>query len=322
MPAPVFSVVIPTFNRAAFVTKAVDSVLRQTFSNCEILVVDDGSTDSTGDVLRSYEDRIRIVHQANSGVSSARNTGIREATGKWIAFLDSDDEWRENYLARQFECIGVYKDVVCSITNAVTLDSAQVTHSHFQQSILRKFRGDPYIRLERPFSAIMDHPHWFLQPLVVRHDALLRAGLFDTRLTIAEDLDLIARLSLAGPFAFSREPLVEIHRRAESITNLAQQRKLEPMKSSILFETVYSRLARDKRLQSFERTELAKARSANQRWQGNLLLMSGKQNQARASYRKALIIYPSIRSLAKYFISFFPSAVSIRTVKKPVHRTA
>ncbi len=100
-----FSVIIPTYNRANFVTKAVNSVLRQSLKDYEIIVVDDGSTDTTTQALEQYGRTITVVYQANSGVSIARNAGIRMANGTWIAFLDSDDEWKENYLARQLEQI-------------------------------------------------------------------------------------------------------------------------------------------------------------------------------------------------------------------------
>lgn len=89
------SVIIPTFNRGQFIKEAVESVLNQDVRDygLEVLVIDDGSTDNTEEVLKGYEDRIRYIHQANSGAGVARNRGIREARGEWISFLDSDDRW-------------------------------------------------------------------------------------------------------------------------------------------------------------------------------------------------------------------------------------
>ncbi|MBM2835200.1 MAG: glycosyl transferase [Candidatus Brocadiaceae bacterium] len=92
------SVVIPTYNRAPYVIMAIESVLAQSYQDYEIIVVDDGSTDGTRDVLEPYRDRIRYMYQDNKGVSAARNTGIQESRGEWIAFLDSDDEWLPNKL--------------------------------------------------------------------------------------------------------------------------------------------------------------------------------------------------------------------------------
>src|SRR5438477_2468612 len=197
-----FSVIIPTYNRASFVTKAVDSVLRQTFKDYEIIVVDDGSTDTTTQALEQYGRTITIIHQVNSGVSAARNAGIRKATGRWIGFLDSDDEWEENYLACQLEHIRSNPNVIAFITNAINIHPGGVSHTHFQNTILKRFGVRTFVRIKRPFRAIMNHPHWYLQSMVVRRDILLKTGLFDTSLTIAEDLDVIARLALEGEFGF------------------------------------------------------------------------------------------------------------------------
>src|SRR5271169_4507748 len=87
------STIIPTFNRAHVVAEAIESVLRQTVPAEQIIVVDDGSTDDTIDVLTRFDGRISVIRQAHSGVSAARNAGMRAATGDWIAFLDSDDVW-------------------------------------------------------------------------------------------------------------------------------------------------------------------------------------------------------------------------------------
>lgn len=92
------SVVIPVYNRAAYIKKALDSVIRQTCPPAEIVVVDDGSTDETQSVLATYRDIYVIRHNTNRGVSAARNSGIKEAKGEWIAFLDSDDLWTQNKL--------------------------------------------------------------------------------------------------------------------------------------------------------------------------------------------------------------------------------
>ncbi len=99
--APHISVIIPTFNRAWSLARAIDSVLAQTLAPKEIIVVDDGSTDRTAQVLAAYGDRIQILTRQNAGVSSARNAGIRHSTGDWVALLDSDDEWKPEKLACQ-----------------------------------------------------------------------------------------------------------------------------------------------------------------------------------------------------------------------------
>lgn len=107
-----FSVIIPVYNGAKFVEKAIKSVFSQTHKNWELIVVDDGSTDNTKDVLIKYEtwENVRIIHQENGGVSVARNNGVFESKGEYIAFLDADDVWHENHLRVMADLIEKYPD--------------------------------------------------------------------------------------------------------------------------------------------------------------------------------------------------------------------
>src|SRR5438067_12184345 len=116
---PKVSVIIPTYNRVARVQNAINSVLCQTFTDFEVIVVDDGSSDDTAIILQeTYGDRIRYFAQPNQGVSAARNKGLAEARGEWIALLDSDDLWEKEKLEWQFkalqrfgsQCGGCYTD--------------------------------------------------------------------------------------------------------------------------------------------------------------------------------------------------------------------
>src|SRR5688572_33231336 len=98
---PTVSVVIPAYNAAAFIRETIDSALAQTYRDFEVIVVNDGSTDDTMARLREFGSRIRVHEQSNSGVATARNSGVKIATGSWIAFLDSDDLWMPQKLERQ-----------------------------------------------------------------------------------------------------------------------------------------------------------------------------------------------------------------------------
>jgi len=100
---PLVSVIIPTYNRAWVLKEAIDSVLAQEFKDFELIVVDDGSTDNTGEILDSYEQDILVLRQSNKGVSAARNRGIDAAEGRLIAFLDSDDLWLPRKLSSQVD---------------------------------------------------------------------------------------------------------------------------------------------------------------------------------------------------------------------------
>jgi len=101
MPLPVISCIIPAFNCEGYLGEAIDSVLAQTYHPVELIVVDDGSTDGTPDVAATYDRKITCLHQANRGLSTARNTGIKASAGKFLAFLDADDVWHPDKLQRQ-----------------------------------------------------------------------------------------------------------------------------------------------------------------------------------------------------------------------------
>src|SRR5208337_4579078 len=105
------SVVIPTYNRGELLIETIESILAQTAKPGEVIVVDDGSTDDTQERLARYADRVRYVRQPNQGVAAARNHGVREARGKWIAFIDSDDVWHPRKLECQLRVLADHPDL-------------------------------------------------------------------------------------------------------------------------------------------------------------------------------------------------------------------
>src|SRR5690349_17003226 len=107
---PAVSIIIPTFNRSSRLINAIESALRQTYTDFEIMVVDDGSTDDTRERLKPYVGRIRYVYQQNRGASAAKNKGIALATGKWVSILDDDDEWLPTKLECQLEALARYHE--------------------------------------------------------------------------------------------------------------------------------------------------------------------------------------------------------------------
>ncbi len=118
---PFFSVIIPTFNRAHLISEAIKSVLYQTFTDWELIIVDDGSTDNTKDIVDEFEDeRIKYIYQVNSERSVARNNGIRNAKGEWICFLDSDDEYLDNHLEVFYQAIHEFRENLFFVSGVYT----------------------------------------------------------------------------------------------------------------------------------------------------------------------------------------------------------
>ncbi len=216
---PVVSVVIPTFNRGFCIGAAVDSVLRQTRPPDEIIVVDDGSTDDTPERLAAYGDRIRYVQHVNSGVSAARNGGILVARSNWIAFLDSDDEWLPSKLETQLTALQADPRLIAHACNARTNAGMGRTIDFFSLGDQLGILGENQ-SLERPLAHVLAYR--FCTPaLVVRRAALLAAGLFDTRMALFEDLDLMARVACLGPWGVSSRVLVHVLRRGNAADSLS-----------------------------------------------------------------------------------------------------
>lgn len=314
---PLVSVVIPTYNRAPFVCEAIDSVLSQIFTDYEIIVVDDGSTDNTKEALKQYQYKIKYIYQVNCGVSAARNTGIKNSTGTWLAFLDSDDEWMPEYLSTQMERVGLFPEICMQTTDCQLTVREHSTRTYFQKNkAIAELRGRDYLLLVDPFRFVVTHGPWQVGSTIFRRDAITKAGLFDTSLNLNEDFDLMARVALQGSFGIIRDVLVIMYRREESIECLTSQIQKNPIQAKESDEKIYENLQRIETLTGRERKALSGLMGINRRAIGNLLLKDGNVADARESYKQAFLNDRSIRSLGKYFLSFFPVNINLWIIDK------
>ncbi len=192
------SVIIPTYNRAWILKEAIDSVLSQDYENFELIVVDDGSTDKTGALLDRYKNRLRIIRQKNSGVSAARNRGIRAARGELIAFLDSDDLWLSGKLEAQVKFF-------LSNPGALICQTEEIW-------IRRGKRVNPKNKHKKPSGHIFE-PSLALclvspSAVMMRPALFNKVGLFDENLYACEDYDLWLRTSCRYPVYLIETPLI------------------------------------------------------------------------------------------------------------------
>jgi glycosyltransferase involved in cell wall biosynthesis len=185
---PIVSVIIPTYNREKYICNAVESVLNQTYSNFEIIIVDDGSTDNTPNLILEYNDnRIKFLSQKNQGQGVARNTGIIASSGKFIAFLDSDDIWKITKLEDQIKFFQANKEIAWSYTDAYAFDilSGDVLYlfsdnvSQYSGSIAKKLILNNFIGTST---------------VIVKKKVLNEVGLF-TNLPKAQDWELWLRIA-------------------------------------------------------------------------------------------------------------------------------
>ncbi len=223
---PEVSVIIPTFNRRALVSTAIESVLQQTYSDYELIVIDDGSTDGTREQLQPYMKSIRYLSQPNRGVSAARNTGINAASGEWVAFLDADDYWHPTKLQQQFEALSsLGSGIGACFTNCNYTGGPDGASTAFEESRLRATQT--FGLLSDPHKYITSNKYGICVPsLLVLRSLLNDIGRFDEALGVAEDRDLIFRLAFKSKFCFVSEPLVNINRTPDlpRLTNLCSLR--------------------------------------------------------------------------------------------------
>lgn len=227
-PPPV-SVVIPAYNRAATIGAAIASVLRQTFSDFELVVVDDGSTDGTLAAARAVTDpRLRVVAAPrNMGAAGARNLGVTESRGTWIAFQDSDDEWLPEKLEKQMARLaippaagGEWGACYCGLLTVGALDARPGA-----RTTLRYVPDPKVVPVEGDIVApLLARNMISTQTLVVRRDLFLALGSFDDTTTPIEDWDFALRLAARAPIAFVDAPLVHQRFSPDSITRWTARR--------------------------------------------------------------------------------------------------
>jgi len=216
---PVVSVIIPAYNCARFLPESLESVLRQTFRDFEVIIVDDGSTDNTPAVLESYfkayPDLIRYIRKQNGGPASARNAGIQEARGELIAFQDADDIWMPEKLEMQVAYLREHPEAGVVFTDYALLSGETVLMPSIQS------------RYEVPSGMIFEKlltQHFIAMPSVmVRRACLDQVGVFDETLIGAEDYNFYLRLASRYPFGFVDKLLVKVRSHEDSLSENLEQ---------------------------------------------------------------------------------------------------
>jgi glycosyltransferase involved in cell wall biosynthesis len=195
---PLISVIIPTYNRANLVGEAIESVLLQDFNDYEIIVVDDGSTDNTLEILNKFNNHLIVLHQPNQGVSAARNAGIATAGGRFIAFLDSDDLWLKQKLTAQIDFFQSHRDALICQTEEIWIRNG--------------VRVNPKKRHQKPSGMIFE-PSLALclvspSAVMLNRKLFAAVGIFDPSLPACEDYDLWLRISCRYPVYLINTPLI------------------------------------------------------------------------------------------------------------------
>lgn len=210
--APRVSVILATYNRADLVREAIASVLGQTFTAWELIIVDDGSTDATPTILARYTDsRIRSLSQPNQGISGARNAGLRVAQGEYAIMLDSDDRQRPDCLARLLAAADAHPEAIVIYGRSQAMNS--------QGASLPRVVGGPEPFPGHTLRSLLYGDFLSVIAALVRRDDLLAVGGFDPATDGAEDWDLWLRLAHQGPFTFVDATVAEFRMHAGRLTS-------------------------------------------------------------------------------------------------------
>ena len=229
------SIVIPLYNKAPYVRRALDSISAQTFKDFEVIVVDDGSTDDGAEIVLSYPDaRVRLITQPNAGPGPARNRGLAQAQGEFIAFLDADDEWLPDYLSEGLRLLEGYGPEVAAISSGYIEYPAGVSREEMWRA--RGIRdGVQRLNPQTP-PALAVHMLAYMSPwsTMARAQVIRKWGGFYSRekCLYAEDAFLWLKVLLNEAVAFNLKPLVRFHVEASGLSrNLSGARPVEPFLS-------------------------------------------------------------------------------------------
>ncbi len=273
------SVVIPTYNYARFVPRAVESVLAQTYGNLECTVVDDGSTDNTVEVLARFSERVHTLRQRNQGLSAARNAGIRASRGEAIALLDADDAWWPSKIERQVQVLRDRSEVMavgCGI-EVVDEGTGRKREVHFASP----GRG---ISALRTLAVRQSWVGGSGSGVLVRRQVLDEVGFFDETLTAAEDWDMWLRVAANHLIQNVPEVLVSIHKHGTgSFSNAA---RMQANQTRVLEAAVI------RWPEAFDRRTRRRARALIAKDEGIELDDSGQHARALQSYVRALGEWP------------------------------
>ncbi len=284
------SVIIPTFNRAGSVGRAIRSVLAQTVKSHEIIVIDDGSTDDTATVLEPFAADIVHIRQPNAGVSAARNAGIERATGTWLTFLDSDDLWKPGWLATVAAARSQAADAGVIVADLMFEGPA------YEKSLfaIRGFSFSPNTttRVERPLPYVINGVS--LIAIACRTDWVLSAGGFDDGLAMFEDLDLLVRLAQAGPWLFTPKLAARAQRLDEpvgrALTAIAAKNQVRAQGNLV---DIYSRLSLSPHLKAADARLVQTSLSAAQFGQAKAMRATGLGRAALGPLMRSAQRHPS-----------------------------
>lgn len=335
MNAGLVSVIIPTYNRADCIAKAIDSVLGQTYGDIEVILIDDGSKDDTRAVINDTygkDERVRYVHQQNGGVSAARNHGIRLVKGAYAALLDSDDVWKPFKLELQLACLKAFPDAGMVWTNMTAVDTdGRVEAEYYLKTFYTAYRwfssndlfdqsrslaeiepdlalvvGDRRVYSGEIYSQMIMGNLVHTSTVLLTRERLGQAGFFDESRRSGEDHEFHLRACRAGRVAFVDVPsiLYQVGR-----TDQLTRPEYKVQMATKFLSVVTSALEQDRDRIKLPPHMIDEVLADAHGWLGEALFESGSQREARPHMRQSLRHKPGqLRLLRLYATAFLPPA--------------
>lgn len=313
---PKVSVVIPTFNRAQIIAESLQSVINQTYKDIEAIVVDDGSTDNTREVVGSFKDpRISYKYQENRGVSAARNAGIKVSSGEYIAFLDSDDIWLSPNLELKVKLLDSRPDIAIACSDAYMFDArVGVTLGRRWHDKPFHYWVNPQRAAKNPLKELL-YRGCFITPqaAVVRRRAFEEVGYFDESLRTHEDWDMFVRIVRRFPIGTIDIPLVRIRIHDVSLSDNWDRMYLGAV--AVLNKALNSNLF------SYEELKILKKRLARTHYSyGQAKTVNGEIAAGREKLCTSIRINPWSFKPYFYFVVSFMGNKIIATMKSTKNR--
>ena len=208
--SPLISVIIPTYNRKDLLVDAIRSIMAQKPKNYEVIIVDDGSTDGTEEYIKSLNLPVRFFEKNNGGVSAARNFGVKEARGEYLAFLDADDLWMEGFLSSVMDYFELHSGV------SIVYTDQRISVNYVTQTRTRFKKNPPKHKFPAPF--FIDNSPIQISSTVIKKKVLDDVGGFNETLKIHEDVELWNRISEKYEFGYIEKPLGYYRLRSDNIS--------------------------------------------------------------------------------------------------------
>jgi len=307
------SVVIPSYNSAHHISETLESVFNQSYRPHEIIVVDDGSTDNTRAVLEKYGDRIIYVYQKNAGEPAARNTGIRRASGEFIAFLDADDLWLPNKLTLQMDYFGKHPEVDLVYTDMKQFNENGIVHESIKE----------WLKMSPPSGYVF--PQLFAETLfgsgtvVFRKSCVEKAGFFDETFFVGSDYEMWLRMARHFQFGYVDVPLM-MYRHHANMATRGLGRSLQngvPWEGKVIHKILALYPEAEKEL---GRSAVRRRRARPYLYLGIGLLERGEHAEARKLLSQSLRIWPwTQRGVVRYAATFLTPS-QLAKIKRFYHK--